>query len=158
MRPITASRADGVPIGEISRRTGVHIETIRYYEKIKMLPAPGAPRAAAASMGHKKRASSLSSAAVGNWDLRWMKSAPYLTSAGREERPALRCALSPGVTSTIFARRSPISQSLSAYWVGQSRAVLARRCRIVPCWIFLILNTAGRPASGAMSSEVWVMD
>ena len=41
MRPITASRADGVPIGEISRRTGVHIETIRYYEKIKILPAPG---------------------------------------------------------------------------------------------------------------------
>src|SRR5262245_48749462 len=41
MRPITALRADGVPIGELSRRTGVNIETIRYYEKIKMLPAPG---------------------------------------------------------------------------------------------------------------------
>ena len=40
MRAITASRADGVPIGELSRRTGVNIETIRYYEKIKMLPAP----------------------------------------------------------------------------------------------------------------------
>ena len=44
MRPITASRPDGVPIGELSRRTGVHIETIRYYEKIKMLPAPGRTR------------------------------------------------------------------------------------------------------------------
>jgi len=41
MRPITALRADGVPIGELSRRTGVNIETIRYYERIKMLPAPG---------------------------------------------------------------------------------------------------------------------
>src|SRR5215831_10799320 len=40
MRAITALRADGVPIGELSRRTGVHVETIRYYEKIKMLPAP----------------------------------------------------------------------------------------------------------------------
>src|SRR5262249_41831852 len=40
MRAITALRADGVPIGELSRRTGVNIETIRYYEKIKMLPAP----------------------------------------------------------------------------------------------------------------------
>jgi len=40
MRPITALRADGVPIGELSRRTGVNIETIRYYERIKMLPAP----------------------------------------------------------------------------------------------------------------------
>ena len=33
-----------MPIGELSRRTGVHIETIRYYERIKMLPAP--PRTA----------------------------------------------------------------------------------------------------------------
>jgi len=41
MRAITVLRADGVPIGELSRRTGVHVETIRYYEKIKMLPAPG---------------------------------------------------------------------------------------------------------------------
>lgn len=40
MRPITALRADGVPIGELSRQTGVNIETIRYYEKIDMLPAP----------------------------------------------------------------------------------------------------------------------
>jgi MerR family mercuric resistance operon transcriptional regulator len=32
-------------IGELSRRTRVNIETIRYYERIKMLPAP--PRTAA---------------------------------------------------------------------------------------------------------------
>jgi MerR family transcriptional regulator, mercuric resistance operon regulatory protein len=31
---------DGLPIGGLSRRTGVHIETIRYYEKIGMLAAP----------------------------------------------------------------------------------------------------------------------
>jgi MerR family transcriptional regulator, mercuric resistance operon regulatory protein len=43
MRQITASRAeksDGIPIGKLSRLTGVNIETIRYYEKIKMLPIP----------------------------------------------------------------------------------------------------------------------
>lgn len=43
MAPITASRAGGsdrMPIGELSRLTGVNIETIRYYEKIKMLRAP----------------------------------------------------------------------------------------------------------------------
>jgi MerR family mercuric resistance operon transcriptional regulator len=43
MRQITASRAEklhGMPIGELSRLTGVHIETIRYYERIKMLQAP----------------------------------------------------------------------------------------------------------------------
>jgi len=40
MPPIKSLQADGVPIGELSRLTGVNIETIRYYEKIKMLPAP----------------------------------------------------------------------------------------------------------------------
>jgi MerR family transcriptional regulator, mercuric resistance operon regulatory protein len=44
MRAVTLSRAQNLPIGELSKRTGVNIETIRYYERIKMLPAP--PRTA----------------------------------------------------------------------------------------------------------------
>ena len=40
MRVVTTSRTDGITIGEVSRLTGVHIETIRYYERIKMLPKP----------------------------------------------------------------------------------------------------------------------
>jgi MerR family transcriptional regulator, mercuric resistance operon regulatory protein len=43
MPPVTGSRADRsqtMPIGELSRLTGVNIETIRYYEKIKMLRPP----------------------------------------------------------------------------------------------------------------------
>ena len=38
MRTITASRAENMPIGTLSRLTGVNIETIRYYERIRMLP------------------------------------------------------------------------------------------------------------------------
>ena len=44
MRPITALRAETFAIGALSRLSGVNIETIRYYERIKMLPAP--PRTA----------------------------------------------------------------------------------------------------------------
>jgi len=44
MRPITTSRAQNLPIGRLSRLSGVNIETIRYYERIRMLPAP--PRTA----------------------------------------------------------------------------------------------------------------
>ncbi len=40
MRLITTSRSERLPIGELSRITGVNIETIRYYERIKMFPAP----------------------------------------------------------------------------------------------------------------------
>ena len=44
MRTITASRVEDLPIGKLSRLTGVNIETIRYYERIKMIPPP--PRTA----------------------------------------------------------------------------------------------------------------
>src|SRR5262245_6417000 len=40
MRAITPSRAEHVQIGELSRLSGVNVETIRYYERIKMLPSP----------------------------------------------------------------------------------------------------------------------
>jgi MerR family mercuric resistance operon transcriptional regulator len=44
MRAITSSRAEALPIGQLSNRSGVNIETIRYYERVKLLPAP--PRTA----------------------------------------------------------------------------------------------------------------
>jgi MerR family mercuric resistance operon transcriptional regulator len=31
----------GIPIGDVSQRTGCNIETIRYYERIGLLPPPG---------------------------------------------------------------------------------------------------------------------
>lgn len=40
MPTITAARAQEFAIGKLSRLTGVNIETIRYYEKIKVLPTP----------------------------------------------------------------------------------------------------------------------
>ena len=40
----TKPRAPAIAIGELSERTGVNIETIRYYERIGLLPAP--PRSA----------------------------------------------------------------------------------------------------------------
>lgn len=44
MPMVTDTRAAPFSIGELSRLTGVHIETIRYYERVKMLPTP--PRTA----------------------------------------------------------------------------------------------------------------
>ena len=44
MRVITSSRAEALPIGELSKRSGVNIETIRYYERVKLLSPP--PRTA----------------------------------------------------------------------------------------------------------------
>jgi MerR family mercuric resistance operon transcriptional regulator len=44
MRSVVPPLPAALSIGELSRRTGVHIETIRYYERVQMLPAP--PRTA----------------------------------------------------------------------------------------------------------------
>jgi MerR family mercuric resistance operon transcriptional regulator len=40
MGSITEARAKALTIGELSELATVNIETIRYYERIKMLPAP----------------------------------------------------------------------------------------------------------------------
>src|SRR5271168_3233947 len=40
MQPITDKRGASLSIGVLSQQTGVHIETIRYYERVKMLAAP----------------------------------------------------------------------------------------------------------------------
>ena len=37
---ITRTRAEPLLIGKLSERTGVNIETIRYYERIELLPTP----------------------------------------------------------------------------------------------------------------------
>ena len=39
-RSNTNARATGLSIGDLSRHTGVNIETIRYYERIGLLPTP----------------------------------------------------------------------------------------------------------------------
>src|SRR5215813_585119 len=40
MRSVGPASSEALSIGELSLRSGVNIETIRYYERIKMLPAP----------------------------------------------------------------------------------------------------------------------
>jgi MerR family mercuric resistance operon transcriptional regulator len=40
MSAITAPRVEAFPIGEFAKRGGVKIETIRYYERVKMLVPP----------------------------------------------------------------------------------------------------------------------
>jgi MerR family transcriptional regulator, mercuric resistance operon regulatory protein len=48
MQGITVSRGPALTIGALSKRTGVNIETIRFYERVGILPRP--PRSAG---GHR---------------------------------------------------------------------------------------------------------
>jgi MerR family transcriptional regulator, mercuric resistance operon regulatory protein len=44
MLPFKDTCGEPFSIGELSRLTGVHIETIRYYDKVKILPRSGTHR------------------------------------------------------------------------------------------------------------------
>ena len=55
MGSITVARADGLTIGKLSQLTGVNIETIRYYEKINVLPVPPRTESGRRSYGPMER-------------------------------------------------------------------------------------------------------
>ena len=105
------TRSAGIQIGELSRRTGCNIETIRYYERISVLPAP------ARSAGHYR--------VYDTADVRRLASyVGRVSSASRSMRYALcwhfqrmidkthapRYASSRQVTSRRFGRKSPICE------------------------------------------------
>jgi MerR family transcriptional regulator, mercuric resistance operon regulatory protein len=50
---ITNARLGPLSIGELARLTGVHIETIRYYERISMLPKAARTEGGRRSYGHE---------------------------------------------------------------------------------------------------------
>lgn len=56
-RPALQDMAPQLPIGALSRRTGCNIETIRYYERIGLLPAPARSEGGHRlyGLGHLKR-------------------------------------------------------------------------------------------------------
>jgi len=106
MRPITALRSHGMPIGELSGLTGVNVETIRYYEKIKMHPPRYALRGVIGSTGQKRRAYSYSYAVDGSSGSLSIKSARCLISAAQGRRHAPRSGRSLSITSKTSTLRS----------------------------------------------------
>ncbi len=55
MAPITTLRDHALSIGQLSRATGVNIETIRYYERIGLIEAPPRTAGGHRSYGHSHR-------------------------------------------------------------------------------------------------------
>ena len=111
MDTITSAVADGFSIGKLSQLTGVNIETIRYYEKIEVLPLP--VRADAACTVRRSGAFSLLCDAHVSWVFHLTRSARCSGSAATKPRAA-KCERLPLVTSTTSAPRSAISASWNA--------------------------------------------
>ena len=64
-------------IGTLSERTGCHIETIRYYERIKLLPKPPRTEGGTASMTGSKSNDWCLSGEAGNWGFRLTRFVPF---------------------------------------------------------------------------------
>ena len=126
MRVVMTSRTDdGITIGELSKLTGVHIETIRYFERVKMLPKP--PRTAGG-----RRAYGAAHLRV----LAFIKRSRELGFSPDDVRSLLRLG-GPGkapcsqvrdvalVTSTISGQGSPNYVSWNGCWQERLPNVLA---------------------------------
>jgi MerR family transcriptional regulator, mercuric resistance operon regulatory protein len=106
MRVITASRDENLPIGELSRRSGVNIETIRYYERVGMLAPP--PRTASGrriyASGDLRALTSFGAGA--NLGFRLTRYARCFGSGVRKRRPAAKSARLPRIILKTFGQSS----------------------------------------------------
>jgi DNA-binding transcriptional MerR regulator len=146
MRAVTDSRADHLPIGELSRRTGVNIETIRYYERIRMLTAP--PRTASGRrvygaqdvriLAFIRRAREL------GFPLEDIRTLLGLGAPGQASCGEVRDIATRHLGTS--ARGSAICADLNGCWRTPLLDARAPRRRSVPCWKFSI--------SGAHSIKV----
>jgi MerR family regulatory protein len=115
------ARSAPIQIGELSRQTGCNIETIRYYERVGLLPRP--PRSAGRyrlyDTGDVRRLAFVCRAR--ELGLPSMKSAPcWCSPLPMARTPVAGCAIFRLVTSRTCGRRLPIS--------GQWSASCQRRC------------------------------
>jgi MerR-like DNA binding protein len=104
MRKIATSRTESLTIGKLSRLTGVHIETIRYYERLKMLPKP--PRTTGGRRTYDHTHMRVPGDHV-SWAFPLMKFARCFGS-GPKKHHAAKFATLPWIVSTIFEQRLPI--------------------------------------------------
>jgi MerR family transcriptional regulator, mercuric resistance operon regulatory protein len=107
MRVVMTLRTEGITIGELSKLTGVHIETIRYFERVKMLPKP--PRTAAGrrtyGAAHVRVLAFIRRSRELGFSPDDVRS--LLRLGGPAKHPAARFATLRRITSTISGRGSP---------------------------------------------------
>src|SRR6516164_777444 len=134
MRSITNARAERLAIGELSGLTDVNIETIRYYERIKILPAP--PRTTGGRRSYDHTHARILAFIRRSRELGFsLDQVRALLRLGGPERPrADRFATLLPVTSTRFAQRSLICASWRSCWQKRLHNAPARQHHSALCW------------------------
>ena len=155
MRTITSSGTENISIGVLSKHSGVNIETIRYYERIKMLPAPPRTASGRQSTDQPKNGHWLSSgvpATTGSLLRRFAPCWPW------EDQSALRvpkCTKSRAHIWRAFAINSPTSSSLNPSWRKRSRNAPTALPPTARCPIFWISCRRGRIRALRVAPSLW---
>jgi hypothetical protein len=102
MPATTSSPAENLPIGEVSKGSGVNIGTIRYYERIKCCRRRLAPQAALGSIAQRTLVSWPSYGALGSWAFPLIKSARLSGSGDPKKLAAMRSVRLQPIISKIF--------------------------------------------------------
>jgi MerR family mercuric resistance operon transcriptional regulator len=144
MPAITASRAEMLPIGALSKRSGVNIETIRYYERVKMLAPP--PRTASGRRVYNSTDLRILVFIRRSRELGFsLDEIRALLRLGGPEKASCREVreIAAHHLEDIRARLVDLRSS-NACWLKQWPDVRAGRHQIAPCWTFSILNVRDR--------------
>ena len=85
----TIAMNEGLQIGEVAKRAGLRIDTLRYYEKVKLLPRPGVRREGFDSLLLNTLTESASLNRLRSWDSHLMRLETYLATGGTQESARL---------------------------------------------------------------------
>lgn len=136
MPGITSSGAENISIGELSKLSGVNIETIRYYERIKMLPAP--PRTASGRRVYgpteKRTLAFIRRSRDLGFTLEEVRA--LLALGGPERAPCADVHKIAGAHLANVRKNSPTSSSLKPSWPTRSRNARTEPPPTAPCSIF----------------------
>src|SRR5258708_10274256 len=134
MQPITDKRGASLSIGALSQRTGVHIETIRYYERIKMLAAP--PRTAGGrrvySERHRRTLGFIRRARDLGFNLDEIRALLDLDGSGRASCAEVR-EIASGHLATVRAKLADLArlEAVLSETVGQCAANVSPACPLL---------------------------
>jgi MerR family mercuric resistance operon transcriptional regulator len=150
---IKALPADGMPIGELSRLCGVHIETIRYYEKIGMLPAPPRTECGRRVYGPKETRILVFIRCGRELGFTLDQIRALLTLGGPEKASCAEVReIAKHHIEDISAKINDLTRlkRLLGKTVAQA---LAGRHQIASCWIFWMPKAPGLPARSAVRAQ-----
>ena len=134
MQPITDKREGSLSIGALSQQTGVHIETIRYYERIKMLAAP--PRTAGGrrvyGVRHRRTLGFIRRARDLGFNLDEIRALLDLDGSGRASCAEVR-EIASGHLAKVRAKLADLSrlEAVLSETVGQCAANITPACPLL---------------------------